>query len=200
MMLGPQTLTALAGVYVADGSILDKLVRRVFDEVSRAKPEVAALVKLDADRLSDVRFHVVSIPIPAESKDREKALQLIGENLEVAVGIGPTAVYAAAGRNALATLKRSIEASAASASSAILPLDIALDAEPIAAFAAVAGNAKDQPKAALVAAELKKTPGHDPSGWRFARSRKACSIGWSSSRGLFARSPAWPCSATAQHM
>ena len=161
VMLGPQTATALAGVYVADGSILDKVIHRVFDEIGRANPAVASLAKLDADRLKDVRFHVVSIPIPPGSKDREKALQLIGENLEVAVGIGPTAVYASAGRDALATLKRAIEASAAPASAAILPLDLALDVEPIAAFAAVAGKPQDQPKAALVASELKKTPGQD---------------------------------------
>ena len=111
VMLGTQTATALAGIYVADGSILDKVVRRVVDEIRRANPNVAAMVKLDADRLKDVRFHVVSIPIPPNANDREKAVRLIGENLEVAVGIGPTAVYLSAGRDALGTLKRAIEAS-----------------------------------------------------------------------------------------
>ena len=159
VLLDPQAATGLLGISVADGGLLQKVLCAAVDVVGRENPVVADMVKLDADRAGPIHFNTISIPFPADAKNREKAVQLFGEKLEVVIGVGPQIAYLAAGRNALDTLKRLIETSAAQPSRQATPVDVSVDLERLVGFGAVMGEPKDQPKAALVAGELKKTPG-----------------------------------------
>lgn len=161
VLLDSQSATALAGGYVADGPLLEKALRALADLVGQQQPVVQEWVKFDAARMKDVRFHTLSVPLPPDTKEREKVVQLIGETVEVVVGIGPTSAYLAVGRDALGTLKRAIEASAAVSSATALPVDISVAIEPIARFVAVVGKAHERPAADMIDKELKKTPGQD---------------------------------------
>jgi hypothetical protein len=109
MVGGKETLTAVAGVRVADGADVQKLFDGV---VNAAKKENAAMVDLllkkDVAKVDDVAFHQLSLPIPPEAKNREETVKRLGEQVDVVFGIGSDAVYVAVGRNALATLKSAI--------------------------------------------------------------------------------------------
>ena len=159
--LDPKAATVVAGTHVADGALLDKALHSLAALAEKENPAVAGLVKFDAERAKDIRFHTVTIPIPSEAENREKVVQLIGEKLEVVIGIGPQSIYLAAGRDAMATLRRAIEASVAEAAHTVPPVEITLALEPLARFVATVGKDKDRPGAELIQAELKKTPGVD---------------------------------------
>ena len=61
-------------------------------------------MKLDAEKSSSINFHKVSIPIPEDSEDAQKAIQLIGEKLDIVIGVGKENAYLAVGRDAMTTL------------------------------------------------------------------------------------------------
>lgn len=161
VVLKPQSVTVLVGGYVADGAKLDKLARVLAQAARADNPAVGKWVKLDAGRHGDVRLHTVSVPIPPDAKDRDKVVGLIGEKLEVVVGIGTQSVYMAAGRDAMRTLKQVIEKSAAEAGKTVPPVRLSLSLGKLAGFIAASGEQKDRPKAALIAAELAKSEGGD---------------------------------------
>ena len=77
------------------------------------------------------------------------------------IGIGKDYACLAAGRDALATLKRAIEDSVGAGAKAVPPLEASLAVKPVAAFAATVGKPQDRPKAAFIDSELNKTPGKD---------------------------------------
>ncbi len=188
VLLDPQAATGLAGLYVADGALLDKALRSLADLAIAENPGVAQLVKLDADRAQSVKFHTVSIPIGYDADNRDKIVKAIGETLDIVIGVGPDSVYLAVGRDALATLKRVIGASATARG--VPMLDLVLAAEPVARFIAAVGKPKDQPPAVLAAGELRKRPARTTSASWPAPSPTACNITWRPSRASFTRWPA----------
>lgn len=134
---------------------------------------VAKWLKTNADEHQGVKFHVVSVPVTEKTKDRDKVVQLIGEKLEVVLGIGPQAVYVAAGRDALKTLKQAIDRSEARGSQAVSPLEFSIDLGTVARFMAEVGKEKDKQNAQRA---LEKATGKDhvtlvataiPRGLRF---------------------------------
>ena len=62
-------------------------------------------MKLDAEKSHSINFHVISIPIPENSEDAEKAIQLVGEKLDIVIGVGKEYAYLAAGRDAVGDLE-----------------------------------------------------------------------------------------------
>jgi hypothetical protein len=161
VLLEPEAVTGLAAVYVADGALAEKVLRTIAEAAEKENPVIADWIKFDADSIGSFKLHTLTIPVPADGKDREKFVPLIGDKLEVVFGIGPQSVAVAAGRDAMGKLKAAIEASAANGAITSLPLDVAVATERLMRFAAAVGNPQDRPKAAFAADELKKSPGRD---------------------------------------
>ncbi len=133
VLVGPKAATGLLAGYVADGALLDKILHTVAKAVVAEHPELEQFVKLDAEKSGSINFHKISIPIPANAEDREKAVQLIGEKLDIVIGVGKENAYLAVGRDALATLKKAIEGSARAGAKAVSPLEVSLAVKPMAA-------------------------------------------------------------------
>lgn len=162
VMLAPKAVTLVAAGYVADGPTIDKTIKRLA-EVARAEhPDfVNQVVKLDADKCQEVNLHTVSIPIPADQPDREKLVKLIGETLEVVVGVGRQSVYVSAGRDAMKTLKEAIKRSSDEAKPGV-PVKLSVALGPIARFVAEVGEVAGQREnAAKAVAALEKMSGAD---------------------------------------
>jgi hypothetical protein len=159
VLLGPKGVTGLAAGFVADGALLDKILRAAAQGVVVEHPELAQAIKFDVEKSRGVSFHSLSIPLPADAADVQPVTRLFGEKLDIIVGVGKETAYLAVGRDALATLKKAINGSAGA--KAASPLEISLAAAPVASFAAAAGEPGDRPQAAMMEAELKKTPGKD---------------------------------------
>ena len=85
---------------------------------------------------------------------------LVGDTLEVVVGIGDDQLLVAAGRDAAKTLKRVIDQSKAAAGKEVPPLEIKLSAATIAKFIAqVAEDEEVKAKAGRWSAEIWKKAG-----------------------------------------
>ena len=161
VMLDPHAVTGLAATYVANGATVERILHTVADFVTKENPTVGGWIKFDAGSVKSVHIHTVTIPVGSDAKDREKVVQMFGESVVVAIGVGPNGVYAAAGRDAVAKLKTAIEASAGQAGKVVPPVDISLNAESLTGFIAEMGKPHEKAGAAAANKELKKTPNQD---------------------------------------
>ena len=161
VVANPEALTAVAGGVIADGDKLNQAVKDLVAGIREENPGIDQIVKLDAGEHKGVKFHTVSIPLPGGDDNQEKLAKMIGDTLEVALGIGPKSVYIAAGRAPMDLIKTVIDKSNKLAGKAVPPLRIALDAEKLAKLLAVVGKEDDRPKLALAAELLAKSPSQD---------------------------------------
>jgi len=162
LKLSPKELTLVAGLQIADGGKLDSVIKKLIEQVAKDQPEAAKLVKLNAEEHSGVRFHVVSVPlgmIPTE-EERGKISALVGENLDVVIGVGDTSLYLSAGRDAIATLKKAIDASKSGGKS-LPPMEVSVAALPIAQFVAAVGDDNAKQGATMIAKMLESASGKD---------------------------------------
>jgi len=156
MVADPQRTTILAAEYVADGSKLDSLVRLLAKAAQEAKPQAADWIHFDAGTCEGVRLHSVSIPIPPDAKHRAQVVGLVGETLDVVIGVGRENVYLAVGRAAMSLLERAITESNKIADAPPVQWSVALGR--IAEFVSQVGKPEDRPRAAALAAILKAVP------------------------------------------
>jgi hypothetical protein len=161
LLLQPDAVTVLAGGRIADGAKLTDAIKLMAKVASEEQPVFADWIKLDAEEYRSIHFHAISIPIPPDAKDREKVVSLIGEKLEVVIGVGPQSVYVALGREPLKTLKQAIDQSAADADKTVAPLEMSLALGAAAKFLAAVAKEEDRPKFALVARGLEDAVGRD---------------------------------------
>jgi len=91
----------------------------------------------------------------------EKLAALVGQTMDVVVGISDDSLYLAAGRDAAKTLKQAIDASKAGAGKALPPMQLSLAAGAIAQFVAAIGDEDVKPGAEMVAKMLEGSAGKD---------------------------------------
>jgi hypothetical protein len=109
-----------------------------------------------------VHLHTLSIRIPPAAKDREGIVSLIGDRLDMVVGIGPQSVCLAAGREPLKVLKQAIEQSAADSAPNVPPWEWSVSVGTTARFiAATAHSERIRSLATVLAASLDAAAGHD---------------------------------------
>jgi len=160
--LGPNAVTLVGAGFISDGKILEGIVKRIKDVAASEKPLVNEWVTIDADRYKDVSLHMVSVPIPDDADDREKAVSLIGDSLDVVVGMGEESIYVAAGRDAMKTLKQALADSSDEAYRTVPPMQMSMALKPIAEFAAVVGDDEQERKhAKMIATFLEDVSGRD---------------------------------------
>jgi hypothetical protein len=164
VVLTPNAATALVAGYIADGDLLDKILHTVHKAIVDENPGAAQFVKMDAENGQGVNFHKISVPIGKYADNREAVVQMVGESLDVVIGVGKEHAYLAAGRNALPALKTAIQESAAAGSKPVSPLEVSLAVKPVVNLTAEIGKPTDRPKAAMADTELAKTPGKDHVG------------------------------------
>ncbi len=144
-----KTISAFAGTGVYDGQAVEKLVKKVVD-LYRAELRD---VKLDTAEHNGVKFHQVGIPVP-----EAKAQEIFGDTLTLTFGIGDKAVYFAAGKDGIQSIKSGIDASTAAGSAKLDPFSLNVAAAAIANFAA---SVNDEPGAEMAAKTLKDSEGKD---------------------------------------
>ena len=138
---------------------LNKMLHTFVKAVVADHPEVEQFVKLDAEKSDAVTFHTISVPLPQDTDDNKNFVKLVGEKLDIVIGVGKQYVCLAAGRDAMETLKKAIDASGNP--KAVPPLEISLAAKPVASTVATVGKPHERPVAAMIEADLKKAGGKD---------------------------------------
>jgi hypothetical protein len=153
LMLDDKTMALAVGAYVADPMALENAVKK-FAELAKNEPKFPG-IKFDADKHGDVRFHTASIPVPKE----QGISKVLGEKLDVAVGIGKETAYLALGTDSLGLVKKLIDKSKEETSQKLPPFQVNVSLTPIFKFAAALQEEGDSVK--KMAEELAKSEGKD---------------------------------------
>ena len=152
LLLGTKRLTGLAGVYVADPSKVEAAIKKLAAIAS--KDPKSPKINFNADTYGDIRFHTAQFPVPPT----EDVAKVVGDTLDVAVGIGPKSVYFGLGTDALAAVKKGIDKSKTEAAKKVPPAAADLALTQVIEFAnAIKPNELND----ALAAELAKTPDKD---------------------------------------
>lgn len=137
LVLDADAVTYVSGMSIGDTTKLDGLLKSLADQVIKEEPAAAEAIKLNAEEHEGVQFNVISLPTDEMADDLPNLPKLVGETLDIVIGIGPKNAYLAVGRDAVATLKKAIDESKAKADEPVLPARITLAATPIAKFVAL---------------------------------------------------------------
>ncbi len=150
LVLKPKAMTLVAGGAVAEPKMLEDSLRTLV-ELAKDEPDFPE-VKFNAESHGGVVFHTLSAPV-----DEEQAREVLGETLDIVVGIGPKSAYLALGTDAADTLKKVIDGSSMKTKDAP-PMELKVALTPIFEFA---NSVEDNPVLELIAATLAESEGKD---------------------------------------
>jgi hypothetical protein len=154
--LGEKSLALVVGAHVAEPKSVEDALHKLA-KLGEKEPNVPKIT-FDAAKHGDITFHSASIPVPP---DRQIA-KVLGEKLDVSVGIGPKVVYLALGTDSLDMAKGLIDSSKSQASKQLPPFQMNVSLGPVLKFiAALDEDADDESMVAKLAADLAKNPGKD---------------------------------------
>jgi hypothetical protein len=149
--LRQDSLTAVAGLYVKDSTKLEEGLKKLHEAAKQKKDSKVREVKWNADSHAGVAFHTFSVEVPAEL---EAPRRMLGEQADIAVGIGKEAVYVAIGRDNLDAVKKAIDASAAEPNKEVPPFELAVSLGPIIDVVAADMPDSDEKKTVEAVAEM----------------------------------------------
>jgi hypothetical protein len=141
-----ESLTLVAGALVKDPAKVESGLKKL-EATAKQKHAEFSGIQWNADNHAGVKLHTFTMPVPKEHAGPHK---LLGDEVKIAVGIGPEAVYLAAGDNYLDALKKAIDASAANKGKQVPPFQLAISLGPVAEV--MASQAEDGPERATAQA------------------------------------------------
>lgn len=149
--VSPSSLSLVAGGFVADPSKIESGIKKL-TELAKEEDSEFPGVNWNASSHQDVQFHTLNIPIPdSEDEDDEKARQLFGDTVDVAVGIGKQTAYFALGRDCLEAVKGVMDVSAASPQKSVPPMEMTFALTQIMEAAAAMVDEEDKPQIEMMA-------------------------------------------------
>jgi hypothetical protein len=144
------SLTLIAGALVKEPAKFESGLKKMEAAAERQHDDFAG-IEWNADSHAGVTFHTFTVPVPQEHAGPHK---LLGDKANFAVGIGPEAVYLAAGHNHLEAVKKAIDASAANKGKPVPPFELAISLGPVAEVMAAQAEEGPQKDAAQAIAEM----------------------------------------------
>ena len=152
--LSDKSMALAVGAYIAEPQKLEDALKK-FAKLAEGKEDFPG-IKFDADKHGDIRFHTASIPVPQD----KSIAKVLGEKLDVAVGIGPKSVYLALGTDSLPMLKGLIDKSKG-VTTPLPPLQLNVALTPVFQFATAMQAEEDRDKLKVWSDELAKAAGKD---------------------------------------
>lgn len=145
MNMAPDAMTFVAGGFVSDPAKIEAGLKKLADLA--ADDEDFPGVSWNAETHAGVTFHTLSAPI---DEDETEARQMLGEQVDIAVGLGANAVYLAVGRDCLQTAKAIIDQSQANPGQEVAPMEMSLSLGPIINMARSVADEEQKPQLALL--------------------------------------------------
>ncbi len=124
-------LAFVAGGLMAGSAELNNAFREAVD-LAKKDAKFTGTVEMDLETHANITFHKLTFPVP---DDQDEARDVLGEDLEVYVGIGAESAYIAVGHDSLTKLKQVIDASASAANQDVPPSQMTIALLPILKFA-----------------------------------------------------------------
>jgi hypothetical protein len=133
VVLLPKSLSFALGGYIADGAAMEKALKDGLELAkSLAKDQAGGpQVEFNVGTHGQIRLHRLTAEIPNREPE---ARELLGDKLEILVGVGPQSFFVSGGKDAEALLKNIVDRSAAEPNKAVLPLQLDVAMLPILKF------------------------------------------------------------------
>jgi hypothetical protein len=128
VVLMPKSLSFAAGGLCADTVTVEKILKSVAD-LGKDVNNFPKL-QLNAGAIGDMKLNRLTAPIPPNSPARD----VLGDTLEIIVGISPSSVIIAGGKDAESLLRKVLDSSAQNRDKAVLPVQVNVAVLPIAKF------------------------------------------------------------------
>lgn len=162
LKLGPKNLQLVAALRIAEGAKLEQTVKELIQRIAKDVPPVAQAVRFDAETHQQVRFHLVSVPTDQlDPHARQVFQQVVGDKLELILGIGQDSLYVSAGRDAAKALKDLIDRSQSASDKSAPPMQLSVSLTPIAQFVAAVGDQQAKQGAEMLLSVLSAATGKD---------------------------------------
>jgi len=155
LSLSDKSMALVVGAYVADSKGLDEALHK-FARLAEGEPNFPP-IKFDAAEHAGVKFHTTAIDVPADHKIHK----VVGDKLDVAVGLGEKTVYLAIGNDSLELAKKLIDRSASETGKQLPPFQLNVSLEQILKFAGALQDKDGESTLKTMAEDLAKTPGKD---------------------------------------
>jgi hypothetical protein len=149
LVLLPKSVSFAFGGLVEDGPAIEKFLKSLVD-LGATIPNFPQ-VQLNAGSIGDMKLNRLTAPIPGRNDD---ARELLGDNLEIIVAVGPKSVIVTGGKNAEALLRKVIDRSAQEREKSISPFSLNVALLPILKFYK---SVDDNPIVNSVLASLEQT-------------------------------------------
>lgn len=153
--LSDKSMALVVGAYVADPKKLEDALKK-FAKLAEKEPNFPG-IKFDATQYAGVRFHTTVIPVPKD----EAISKVLGDKLDVAVGIGAKSVYLAVGTDSQSLCKKLIDTSKADAGKQVPPFQLNVSLAPIFQFAAAMQDEDAAAPVRAMAKDLAEAKGKD---------------------------------------
>lgn len=145
--LKPGEMTVALGGTVSSGAKVEGALKKLA-EMAKNNSDFKG-VEWDAEKHEGVSFHKFSVPV-----GDDKAKDVLGDPLEVVLGVGEKSFYVAFGKATTETLKSVIDKSKSAGDKAVSPFEGAVAIGKVLNFAAAQ---EDDPKVAAIAEALEKS-------------------------------------------
>jgi hypothetical protein len=149
LVLHPDSLTAVAGFLVKEPAKFESGLKKIA-EVGSKEPDFGG-VQWNAANHAGVNFHTMSVPVP---EDQEDARKMLGEKVDIAVGIGTDAVYVAIGRDNMDAINKAIDASRAEPNKEVSPFELSLSLSSIMETAAATNDKPEEQEVIQAIADM----------------------------------------------
>jgi hypothetical protein len=106
---GEGPINAVLGGAVADGALVEEKFKKWISFASQA--DGFPKVNYNVGEYEGVKFHTAAVEIPKDQENREKVVALLGEKIDVTVGIGKDSAFLAVGPGAMDSIKKVIDGS-----------------------------------------------------------------------------------------
>ncbi len=126
--VGPDSLTVIAGTHVKEPAKVEAGLRKIEEAAKKREGKNSPSVQWNAAKHGNVTFHTLTVPVP-EHLDAPR--RMLGSEANIAIGVGPEAVYLAIGNNNMDAVNKAIDASAAEPNKSVPPFEWALSLGPI---------------------------------------------------------------------
>ncbi len=120
-------MTWVSGMQVVNGGKIEAAIKKLAADAG-SNPD-APKFELAYDQHAGVRFHKVSLAVP---EDEDEARRVLGDTLDVVIGISSESAYVAAGADADQALRKAIDGS--SNETATLPYEFQVALTPLAKY------------------------------------------------------------------
>ena len=154
LVLKPNSLAAALGGFVSDGDALEQAIGELWGFAKEKDPNVRNL-DVDTQTHRGVKLHTINVPLKDQ---KEEAREVLGDPLEVVLGVGEKSVYLAFGKESTDLLKQILDKSAEDAGGKFAPGEVNVSLTPILEFAA---SIDDNPGVQTALESLKAADGKD---------------------------------------